>query len=60
VTQISEKLPILVKNLIKETIQPVLQEQANRMDEQLRIIILPKIEAAVKQEGQTSNIKKII
>ena len=47
-TQISEKLPILVKNLIKETIQPVLQEQANRMDEQLRIIILPKIEAAVK------------
>jgi hypothetical protein len=49
-----------VKNLIKETIQPVLHEQARLMDDQLRTMILPKIEAAVKQDSQTSNIKKII
>jgi hypothetical protein len=37
-----------------------LQEQANRMEDQLKNAILPKIEAAVKQESQTSNIKRII
>ena len=60
VTQINEKLPALVKTLIKETIQPVMQEQANRMEEQMKTLILPKIEAVVKHEGQMSNIKKII
>ena len=30
------------------------------MEEQLKTLILPKIEAVVKQEGQMSNIKKII
>jgi hypothetical protein len=30
------------------------------MDEQMRTLILPKIEAVVKHEGQMSNIKKII
>lgn len=37
-----------------------MQEQANRMEDQLKNAILPKIEAAVKQESQTSNIKRII
>ena len=30
------------------------------MEEQMRALILPKIEAVVKNEGQMSNIKKII
>lgn len=30
------------------------------MEDQLKNAILPKIEAAVKQESQTSNIKRII
>jgi hypothetical protein len=30
------------------------------MEEQMRALILPKIEAIVKNEGQMSNIKKII
>lgn len=30
------------------------------MEEQMRSLILPKIEAVVKNEGQMSNIKKII
>ena len=30
------------------------------MEDQLKNVILPKIEAAVKQESQTSNIKRII
>jgi hypothetical protein len=30
------------------------------MEEQMKALVLPKIEAAVKHEGQMSNIKKII
>ena len=30
------------------------------MEEQMRSLILPKIEAVVKNDGQMSNIKKII
>lgn len=60
VNQISSQLPGLVKTLIKETIAPVMQEQVKVMEDQIRNLVLPKIEAVVKQEGQMSNIKLII